>query len=89
MIPQNIHRQPDSFTVGLVQMRCGTDPDANLEHAVTKVREAASRGAQVVCLPELFRSQYFCQKEDPSLFDPPFDQRQLDAIAAGEVPEHM
>jgi N-carbamoylputrescine amidase len=60
-------KQP--FTVGLVQMRCSTDAEENLEKAVAHVREAAKRGAQVVCLPELFRSQYFCQREDVALFD--------------------
>jgi N-carbamoylputrescine amidase len=50
-------------------MRCTPDPAENLERAVARVREAAQRGAQVVCLPELFRSQYFCQREDVALFD--------------------
>lgn len=57
------------FTVGLVQMSCGTDPEANLKKAVERVREAADGGASVICLPELFRSQYFCQKEDTASFD--------------------
>src|SRR4051812_38775160 len=57
------------FNVGLVQMRCATDPVDNLSRAVEGVREAARRGAQVVCLPELFRTQYFCQTEDASNFD--------------------
>ena len=57
------------FTVGLVQMRCSPAPAENLDQAVRLVREAAQRGAQVVCLPELFRSQYFCQREDVALFD--------------------
>ncbi len=57
------------FTVGLVQMACSADPDANLRKAVGRVEEAAGCGAQVVCLPELFRSQYFCQREDAALFD--------------------
>jgi N-carbamoylputrescine amidase len=60
---------PTRFRLGLVQMRCGTEPDANVERAVAGVREAAGRGAQIVCLPELFRTQYFCQREDPALFD--------------------
>jgi N-carbamoylputrescine amidase len=50
-------------------MSCGPDPEENLERAVARVREAAERGAQVVCLPELFRTQYFCQREDATLFD--------------------
>src|SRR5206468_4532498 len=45
------------------------DPDANLKKAVAKISEAAAAGAQLVCLPELFRSQYFAQREDPALFD--------------------
>jgi N-carbamoylputrescine amidase len=57
------------FTIGLVQMSATPDPDENLEKAVAKVEEAAREGAQVICLPELFRSQYFCQKEDADLFD--------------------
>jgi N-carbamoylputrescine amidase len=50
-------------------MRCTPDPELNLSNAVTKVREAAAMGAQIVCLPELFRSQYFCREEDAALFD--------------------
>ena len=57
------------FTLGLVQMRCGTDPDANLARALELLREAAGRGATVACLPELFRTQYFCQTEDHAVFD--------------------
>ena len=60
---------PQKFTLGLVQMRCSTDPGDNLERAITRVREAAKEGAQVICLPELFRSQYFCQTEDHANFD--------------------
>jgi N-carbamoylputrescine amidase len=62
-------RTREPFTVGLVQMRCTPNPAENLERAVAQVREAAKRGAQVVCLPELFRSEYFCQREDVALFD--------------------
>jgi N-carbamoylputrescine amidase len=57
------------YKVGLVQMRMGPDPDANLESAIAHVRDAAKRGANIVCLPELFRAQYFCQREDIKLFD--------------------
>src|SRR5262245_7739345 len=57
------------FTIGLVQMRCGLDPRENLDKAIARVGEAAQKGAQIVCLQELFRSQYFCQKEDAALFD--------------------
>ena len=57
------------FRVGLVQMSCSTDPEHNLAKAVAKIVEAALQGAQIVCLPELFRSQYFCREEDARLFD--------------------
>lgn len=59
---------PKTFSIGLVQMSCAPEPQQNLAKAVARVEEAAGRGAQVICLPELFRSQYFCQKEDPDLF---------------------
>jgi N-carbamoylputrescine amidase len=57
------------YNVGLVQMRMGPDPEANLASAVRHIREAARLGANIVCLPELFRAQYFCQREDLRLFD--------------------
>jgi N-carbamoylputrescine amidase len=60
---------PEKFRVGLVQMSMSSDPDKNLQHAVERVREAASQGAEIICLPELFQTQYFCQREDASLFD--------------------
>mgnify|MGYP003694285059 CR=1 FL=1 len=49
-------------------MQCGVEPDKNFAHAIDFVRDAAKRGAQIVCLPELFRSQYFCQTEDHTNF---------------------
>ena len=60
---------PETFRVGLVQMSCSIDPGENLAKAQTKIREAAARGAQIVCLQELFRSQYFCREEKAELFD--------------------
>ncbi len=60
---------PRKFNVGLVQMRMGADPELNFVSALTRIREAARLGANVVCLPELFRTQYFCQREDLALFD--------------------
>jgi len=60
---------PRRFAVALVQMAMGADPGANLRKGVDGVREAARRGARVVCLPELFRSRYFCQREDTAFFD--------------------
>jgi len=50
-------------------MACGPDPEKNVGHAIDMVRNAAGRGAHVICLPELFRTQYFCQREDAALFD--------------------
>jgi len=57
------------ISVGLVQMRCVDDAAANFETAVQRIREAAAQGAQIICLPELFRTQYFCQTEDHANFD--------------------
>ena len=57
------------FTVALIQMGMGPDPEANLRKGIAMAREAADRGAAVACLPELFRSRYFCQKEDSVFFD--------------------
>lgn len=59
----------DNYKLALVQMRCTPEPEENLANALAKVREAAHLGAQAVCLPELFQTQYFCQREDHQLFD--------------------
>ncbi len=50
-------------------MACSVNPDENLERAVQLIGTAAKRGAKIICLPELFRSRYFCQREDAALFD--------------------
>jgi len=50
-------------------MACSANSEMNLEGAVEKIEEAAKNGAQIICLPELFRSQYFCQQENVALFD--------------------
>jgi N-carbamoylputrescine amidase len=55
--------------IGLVQQAVGDDLDRNLARAEDAVREAAERGAELVCLQELFRTKYFCQREDAGLFD--------------------
>jgi len=57
------------YNVGLVQMRMGPDPESNLDAAVEHIHQAARLGANIVCLPELFQTQYFCQREDVRLFD--------------------
>jgi len=54
--------------VGLVQMSCSEDTGANVDKALAMSREAAKQGAEIVCLPELFRSRYFCQAEDVKNF---------------------
>ena len=50
--------------VGLLQMSCVADKEKNLQNAIGKIKEAAAKGAQIVCLQELFTSLYFCDKED-------------------------
>jgi N-carbamoylputrescine amidase len=57
------------FTVGLVQETVSDDKDANLSRAAERVREAARRGAQIVCLQELFNAPYFCKVQDAERFD--------------------
>jgi N-carbamoylputrescine amidase len=50
--------------VGIIQMSCVKEKDINLQKAIQKIKEAAARGAQIVCLQELFTSLYFCDVED-------------------------
>ncbi|MEX0873189.1 MAG: carbon-nitrogen hydrolase [Aquisalimonadaceae bacterium] len=59
----------DTLRVGLVQHACGADLDENLERSLNGIREAAADGARLVLLQELHRSRYFCQQEDPAVFD--------------------
>jgi len=54
--------------VGIVQFSCGEDPQENLEKGLRGIAEAATRGARIVCLPELFSTRYFCQSEDVAHF---------------------
>jgi N-carbamoylputrescine amidase len=58
----------EKFTIGLIQMSCSTDPVENFGKAEARIREAAGRGAQIICLQELFRTQYFCREENADLF---------------------
>ena len=60
---------PAPFKIGLVQMSMGEDLEDNTARAAAGVETAAAKGAKIVCLPELFRSRYFCQREDAALFD--------------------
>src|SRR5580700_9292215 len=82
----------DMLAVGLIQMRCAADTEVNLARAEDGVRRAAAAGANIVCLPELFRSPYFCQRQDPSIFDlaepipgPSTDRLGMVARATGTV----
>ena len=56
-------------TVGLVQASASPDPAVNLEKTLAAAQDAARQGARIICTQELFRSQYFCQREDAALFD--------------------
>src|SRR6201984_3006225 len=57
------------FRVGRIQMACAKDPNENLAKAEWRIREAAGKGAQIISVQELFRSQYFCREERAELFD--------------------
>lgn len=76
-------------TIGLVQMRCADDPAANVARAAELTEQAAERGATVICLPELFRTPYFCKTEDHGAFElaetvPGPSTRVFEAIAAAK-----
>jgi N-carbamoylputrescine amidase len=60
---------PANKRIALIQMSCAPDTAANLDKAADRVLEAARAGANIICLPELFRAQYFCQREEHALFD--------------------
>jgi N-carbamoylputrescine amidase len=60
---------PRVVTVGLVQTSAGPDKAKNVEKTIALVRDVVKRGARIVCLQELFASEYFCQVEDAALFD--------------------
>ncbi len=59
----------EKFTVGLIQIALSKNSEENLDKAVAWIKKAAKKGAQVICLPELFRTQYFCQAEDIDNFE--------------------
>ncbi len=65
----NMKNHPKKFKVGLIQISLSKNPDSNLNKAVEWIEKTAEKGAQVICLPELFRSQYFCREERADLFD--------------------
>src|SRR6202012_6283906 len=60
----NLKGNMSKVKVGIVQMSCTADKQSNLQKAIAKIREAAAKGAQIVCLQELFTSLYFCDVED-------------------------
>ncbi|MCB1794233.1 MAG: acyltransferase, partial [Candidatus Competibacteraceae bacterium] len=60
---------PKTLTVGLVQQACGDDRAANLAASIAGIRDLASHGAQLILLQELHTGPYFCQTENPELFD--------------------
>jgi len=72
------------FKLGLIQMACGNAVEENLQKALMRIGQAAQRGAQIICLQELFRSQYFCQKQDATIFDlaEPIPGPSTEALAA-------
>jgi N-carbamoylputrescine amidase len=57
-------KQKSTIKVGIIQPRCEQQPEKNITSAIEKIKEAADKGAQIVCLPELFRSLYFCNTEN-------------------------
>jgi N-carbamoylputrescine amidase len=57
------------FRIGLVQTSCSLNAQENLDKAIARIQDAAERGAQIICLEELFRSQYFCREENAELFN--------------------
>ncbi len=54
--------------IGMIQMVCETEKQANIEKSITKIRETAAMGAQVICLQELFSTRYFCWEENHDYF---------------------
>jgi len=78
--------QPSHFRVGLIQMSVGPDPDAISEKAIARIREAASAGANIVCLPELISPTVLLPARGYCLFDcaepiPGRDRRLWAAVA--------
>lgn len=57
------------FEIGLIQIALSKDTNKNLQKAIDWISKAAKKGAKVICLPELFRSQYFCQSENIDYFN--------------------
>src|SRR6516165_4875483 len=75
--------------IALIQMRCGAGPEKNLTRAIDFIRDAARQGAEIVCLPELFRSQYFCQTEDHKNFELAEEVPGRSTSALGELAKEL
>src|SRR5438067_8254297 len=75
----------EATRVALIQMGCGAEPEKNFSRAIEFIRDAARKGAQIACLPELFRSQYFCQAEDHKNFDLAEEVPGESTAALGEI----
>lgn len=85
MSSQNLAKpSPDLVTVAAIQLACTPDIDANLQSTLAQIESAASAGAKLICLQELFASQYFCQSEDHEKFQlaESIPGRQTDAMCA-------
>src|SRR6202049_1274839 len=81
--------KPDKTTIALIQMRCGMDPEKNFARAMDFIRSAERQGAEIVCVPELFRSQYFCQTEDHANFALAEEIPGRSTSALGEVAKEL
>src|SRR3984893_6007565 len=81
--------KPKMTKIALVQMRCGADPDKNFSRALDFIRDAAKKGAGIVCLPELFQSQYFCQTEEHKNFALAEEIPGKATIALGELAREL
>lgn len=77
------------FRVGMVQMACSLDPQENLDKAIQNIRETAAAGGQIICLQELFRSQYFCREERAELFDLAEEIPGPATIAIGKIAKEL
>ena len=81
--------QAEKTKIALIQMRCGAEPDKNFSRAIDFIRGAARQGAKIVCLPELFRSQYFCQTEDHANFSLAEEIPGKSTSALGEIAREL
>lgn len=63
------NKNKKKFKIGLLQMRLGKNADDNLKKAINMIGKAVDKGANIICLPELFKTEYFCQSEEVKLFN--------------------